>query len=66
MDLKLYLIFSILYILLAYISYLELQLYKLAEENKNVKDKFIYKPYKILIYLILGLLYLINYLKKIK
>lgn len=66
MDLKLYLIFSILYILLAYISYLELQLYKLAEENKNVKDKFIYKPYKILIYLILGLLYLINYLKKFK
>jgi hypothetical protein len=53
----------ITYTLLAYVSHLELQLYKLAEVQ-NVKDKFIYKPYKILLYFILGLIHLIIFYKK--
>lgn len=51
---------AILYVLLAYISYLELELYKSYESKKN-NNKFIYKPYKILIYFSVGLIYLINY-----
>lgn len=60
-----YLIISILYIILAYVSYLELNLYKLAEANE-VKDKFKYKPIKITIYLIFSLIYLFSYLQKFK
>lgn len=63
MNFNYYLIISLLYIALAYISYQELQLYKIAETDK-VKDKFRYKPLKITIYLALGLIYLRSYLKK--
>jgi len=63
MNFNNYLIIALLYIALAYISYQELQLYKLAETDK-VKDKFRYKPLKITIYLALSLIYLRSYLKK--
>ena len=63
MNLNNYLIISLLYIALAYISFQELQLYKLSETDK-VKDKFKNKPFKITIYLALGLIYLLGYLKK--
>lgn len=62
MNLNNYLIISLLYISLAYVSYLELNLYKLSEERK-VQDKFRYKPIKITIYLLIGLIYLLSYLK---
>ena len=62
MNLNNYLIISLLYISLAYVSYLELILYKLSEERK-VQDKFRYKPIKITIYLLIGLIYLLSYLK---
>jgi hypothetical protein len=57
-----YLAIFIAYILLAYVSCLELRLYKLSEQQQ-VKYKFIYKPYKILIYFSLGLIYLLMFLK---
>jgi len=62
MNLNNYLIISLLYIALAYISFQELQLYKSSETDK-VKDKFRYKPIKITIYLAIGLIYLLSYLK---
>ena len=54
MNFNNYLIIALLYIALAYISFQEMQLYKLAETDK-VKDKFRYKPLKNTIYLALGL-----------
>lgn len=60
-----YLAIFIIYSLLAYISCLELRLYKLSEKQP-IKNKFMYKPYKIVLYFSLGLVYLITFFFSLK
>ncbi len=64
MSYKNFIIF-VIYTILAYVSCLELRLYKLSEKQP-VKNKFMYKPYKIVLYFILGLIYLITFFFSLK